>query len=269
MLRLLRLFFGLLVRTISSRRNLLLENLALRQQIAVLRGRHPQQRLAPSDRFFWVLLSRLWPDWKNALAPVQPDTVVRWHRAGFKMYWKWLSRHRNCAGRRGVSRELRELIFRMVAENRTWGAPRIHGELMVLGFDISERTVLRWMRKAPGRVRHFLRPGTLFCKWQSVDTLGHRWRRQCQRQHILVASLSLSYAGNVYVDSQLSRQRHICSGLHKYQLHCQPDWNSGGDRSQNRRMSLILNGRGERIRTSDPLVPNQVRYQTALRPELC
>ena len=80
---------------------------------------------------------------------VQPETVVRWHRAGFKLYWQWLSRHRRAAGRRCVNKELRELIFRVVAENPTWGAPRIHGELRMLGFDISERTVLRWMRKAP------------------------------------------------------------------------------------------------------------------------
>jgi putative transposase len=81
---------------------------------------------------------------------VQPETVVHRHRAGFKLYWTWLSRHRTREGRKCVSRELRELIFRMVAENRTWGAPRIHGELKMLGFDTSERTVLRWMRKAPG-----------------------------------------------------------------------------------------------------------------------
>jgi len=80
---------------------------------------------------------------------VQPETVVRWHRSGFKLYWAWLSRHRACTGRKCVGRELRELIFRMVVENPTWGAPRVHGELMMLGFDISERTVSRWMRKAP------------------------------------------------------------------------------------------------------------------------
>jgi putative transposase len=80
---------------------------------------------------------------------VQPETVVRWHRAGFKLYWTWLSRHPIRAGRKGVSVELRKLIFRMVADNPTWGSPRIHGELKMLGFDISERTVLRWMRKAP------------------------------------------------------------------------------------------------------------------------
>ena len=80
---------------------------------------------------------------------VQPEAVVRWHRAGFKQYWTWLSRHRSRAGRKCVSTELRELIFRMVVENWTRGAPRIHGELKMLGFDLSERTVLRLMRRAP------------------------------------------------------------------------------------------------------------------------
>jgi hypothetical protein len=95
------------------------------------------------------MLRRFWPRWQRALILVQPETVVGWHRAGFKLYWTWLSRHRRRAGRKCVNKELRELIFHMIAENRTWGAPRIHGELKMLGFDISERTVLRWMRKAP------------------------------------------------------------------------------------------------------------------------
>jgi transposase InsO family protein len=80
---------------------------------------------------------------------VQPDTVLRWHRAGFRLYWNWNSRKRVRVGRKPTSQELRDLIFRMVAENATWGAPRIHGELKMLGFEISERTVLRWKRKAP------------------------------------------------------------------------------------------------------------------------
>jgi transposase InsO family protein len=95
------------------------------------------------------MLLRLWAGWRRALILVQPETVVRWHRAGFKLYWTWISRHRIRVGRKCVSRELRELIFRMVTENSTWGAPRIHGELQMLGFDLSERTVLRWMKKAP------------------------------------------------------------------------------------------------------------------------
>jgi hypothetical protein len=119
-------------------------NLALRQQLAVLKVRHPQPRFAAFDKLFWVMLRRLWPGWKQALILVQPETVVGWHHAGFKLYWKWLSRHRTRVGRRCASKELRELIFRMVAENPTSGAPRIHGGLRMLG---SERTVSRWMRK--------------------------------------------------------------------------------------------------------------------------
>jgi transposase InsO family protein len=149
MLRLLRLLFVLAARPIRSRRDLLLENLALRQQLAVLKERHPQPRFSTSDKLFWVILRRLWTGWKRPLVAVQPETVVRWHRAGFKLYWTWLSRHRTRAGRKCINKELRDLIFRMVAENPTWGAPRIHGELKMLGFDVSEQTVLRWMRKAP------------------------------------------------------------------------------------------------------------------------
>jgi len=149
MLCLLRLLFVLLTQVFCSRRDLLLENLALRQQLVVLKPRHPQSRFASSDKAFWVVLRRLWLGWKHALILVQPETVVRWPRSGFKLYWTWLSQHRACAGRKRVGHELRELIFRIVAENPTWGAPRIHGELKMLGFDVSERTVSRWMRKAP------------------------------------------------------------------------------------------------------------------------
>jgi hypothetical protein len=80
---------------------------------------------------------------------VTPRTVVAWHRAGFRLYWRWLSRARRVGGRKRVSEETRALIFRMAAENPTWGAPRIHGELLKLGFDISEPTVSRWLRRAP------------------------------------------------------------------------------------------------------------------------
>ena len=148
-MHLLSLLCALAVRFSRSRRDLLLENLALRQQLAVLKGRRPRTRFTVTDKLFWVMFRRLWPGWKRALILVRPETVVGWHRAGFKLYWKWLSRHRATVGRRCVSKELRQLIFRMVEENPTWGAPRIHGELKMLGFDISERTVLRWMRKAP------------------------------------------------------------------------------------------------------------------------
>ena len=149
MFRTLSIFFGLIPYMVRSRQWLLLEVLALRQQLTVLKTKHPQPRFAPSDRLFWGVLTRLWSGWKEALVIVRPETVVRWCRAGFKLCWTWLSRPQKPVGRRCVNRELRELIFRIVAENRTWGAPRIYGELRMLGFEISERTVLRWMRKAP------------------------------------------------------------------------------------------------------------------------
>ena len=141
----LRLLFALLVRSVRSRRHLLLENLAMRQRLAFLARRRPQSRFSAPDKLFWVVLRRLWTDWRKALILIQPDTVVRWHRSGFKLYWKWLSRNRKRSGRKCVSREVRELIYRMVLENKTWGAPRIHGELKMLGYDVSERSVLRWM----------------------------------------------------------------------------------------------------------------------------
>ena len=144
-----RLLMGLVRRLFDSRRDLLLENLVLRQQLLALQRQRPRPRSTRLDRLFWVVTRRLWPKWKQALVIVTPETVVRWHRAGFRLYWNWLSHHRAVLGRKRVSRELRELIFRMVGENPTWGAPRIHGELLKLGLDISERTVSRWMQKAP------------------------------------------------------------------------------------------------------------------------
>jgi hypothetical protein len=143
MLRLLRLLSILATQLFRSRRNLLLENVALRQQLAVLKQRHPPPRFATFDRWFWPALKWFWPGWEQALILVQPETVIRWRRAGFKVYWTWLSLNRVRAGRKCIGAELRELIFHMVAENPTWGAPRIHSELTMLGFDVSERTVLR------------------------------------------------------------------------------------------------------------------------------
>ncbi|HET6176790.1 MAG TPA: integrase core domain-containing protein, partial [Candidatus Sulfotelmatobacter sp.] len=130
-------------------RSLLLENLALRQQLAVLTRRHPRPKLSPLDKLFWVLARRFWSAWKQALLVVTPETVVRWHRAGFRLYWSLISKVRRQVGRKTLSKEVRDLIFQMVAENSSWGAPRIHGELLMLGFDVSERTVSRWMKRAP------------------------------------------------------------------------------------------------------------------------
>jgi putative transposase len=149
MFRFVGLCFGMLGRLFRGRRSLLLENLALRQQLVVLKRRHPRPSLGLFDKLFWVVARRVWSAWKHSLILVTPETVVRWHRTGFRIYWRLISRVRRQAGRRPTAKEVRELIFRMVVENPTWGAPRIHGELRMLGFDLSERTVSRWMKRAP------------------------------------------------------------------------------------------------------------------------
>jgi transposase InsO family protein len=160
MIPLLQHFVGWLVGTFRSREDLMLENLALRQQLLALHAKRPRPRLSSLDKLFWITLRRAWSGWKRSLVLVTPETVVRWHRTGFQLYWSWLSRTRRFAGRKPLSREVRDLIFRMVAENATWGAPRIHGELLKLGFNVSERTVSRWVKRAqrnPDPVRLWLR----------------------------------------------------------------------------------------------------------------
>ena len=150
---------GWIISVFRSREELLLENLALRQQLLALHAKRPRHRLSSVDKLFWVVLRRAWSGWKRSLILVTPETVVRWHRTGFRLYWSWISRAQKVVGRKPISREVRELIFRMVAENPTWGAPRIHGELLKLGFDISERTVSRWVQRAtrnPDPVRRWL-----------------------------------------------------------------------------------------------------------------
>src|ERR1700716_3185932 len=142
MLSLLLLWLGALIRLFRSRGNLVLENLTLRQQLAVLKRRHPRPSLGLFDKLFWVIARRVWSAWKESLIIVTPETVVRWHRTGFRMYWRLISRVRREVGTRPTPREVRELIFRMVAHTPTWGAPRIHG-------DLSERTISRWMKRAP------------------------------------------------------------------------------------------------------------------------
>src|SRR5260370_22452857 len=149
MFRFIGLCLGTLVRLLRARRRLLLENLALRQQLAVLKRWHPRPRLDLLDKLFWVAVRRFWSEWQQSLIAVTPETVVRWHRGGFRLYWKLFSKVRRPIGRRQMSKEVQELIFRMVVENPTWGAPRIHGELLMLGFDVSERTISRWMKRAP------------------------------------------------------------------------------------------------------------------------
>jgi putative transposase len=122
-----------------------LELVALRHQIAVLkRKRTTRPRLSQIDRFFWVWLYRLWSGCLDTVVIVKPDTVIRWHRTGFRLFWTWKSR-RHRRGRPQVPQEVRVLIRRMSRENPLWGAPRIHGELLKLGIGISQATVSKHM----------------------------------------------------------------------------------------------------------------------------
>ena len=124
------------------------EILALRQQVAVLNRKRPRPLLRKADRVFWVILSCLWPGWRHALVIVRPETVIGWHRKGFRLFWTWKSR-RGKPGRPPVSREIRYLVRRMSRENTRWGAPRIHGELLKLGFSISQAAVSKYMVRYP------------------------------------------------------------------------------------------------------------------------
>jgi hypothetical protein len=131
--------------SLRTRVTLQAEILALRHQVLVLQRRNQKHRvlLSDADRLRWVWLSRIWPDWRAALRIVKPETVIAWHRKGFRLYWSWKSRPR--PGRPPVSTEVRELIRRMNAANPGWGAPRIHGELGKLGIIVSETTVAKYM----------------------------------------------------------------------------------------------------------------------------
>jgi hypothetical protein len=125
------------------RTSLAAENLALRQQLAILDQTRLRPKLKNRDRLFWVVLARLWSGWRSALVIVQPETVIRWHRQGFRYYWRWKSRCR--AGRPRIARELRQLIQRMSRENPLWGTPRIQAELHFLGHDLSRATIAKYM----------------------------------------------------------------------------------------------------------------------------
>ena len=130
-----------------SRASLELELVALRHQLIVLRRQRPRRlRLHSADRLLWVCLYRVWPRVLDALVLVKPATVVKWHRQGFRIYWRWRSR---CPGRPKTSAEIRALIRQMSRANPLWGAPRIHGELLKLGIDVSQATVGRHLPRRP------------------------------------------------------------------------------------------------------------------------
>jgi putative transposase len=147
MITILSTLVSLLSFRVRSRASLELELIALRHQVIVLRrGRPRRLRLFLTDRLFWVWLYRLRPQLLDTLVLVKPATVIGWHRKGFRMYWRWRSRR---SGRPKTNAEIRDLIRRMSSANPFWGAPRIHGELLKLGIDVSQATVGRYLPRRP------------------------------------------------------------------------------------------------------------------------
>src|SRR5271167_98454 len=147
MLKLARSIFSVLARRFRSRATLELENLALRHQLRVLRRQRPGRPwLFAVDRLLWIWLYRLWPGCLEAMVLVKPATVVQWHRQGFRLFWRWRSK----SGRPSIDREIRDLIRQMSSANPLWGAPRIHGELLKLGIEVSQATVAKYMVRRPG-----------------------------------------------------------------------------------------------------------------------
>ena len=168
------------VRAILRRRaTLALENQALRLQLAVLQRSVKRPRLRSSDRMFWILLRIWWNDWRSHLVLVKPETIVGWHRLGFRLFWRWKSRR---GGRPRIPREVIDLIHRMTQENPTWGVPRIQSELRLLGYDVADSTVARYRTKQPRRPpsqtwRTFLRNHlhcTAACDFFVVPTVTFR-----------------------------------------------------------------------------------------------
>jgi hypothetical protein len=144
MLAILHLLGMFIVDLFKSRRRLEAENLFLRHQLGIaLRHAPARLRLRGSDRALLVWMTQLWPRLLNTVQVVQPETILRWHRAGFKAFWRWKSRKK--AGRPKIDRGLRDLIRRMSRENPEWGASRIHGELLMLGFEVAQSTVSKYM----------------------------------------------------------------------------------------------------------------------------
>src|SRR5678816_776096 len=134
----------LTLRTLARSRAVLhLEILAVRHQLDVLQRTRPQRvRLARPDRWLWVMLARIWTGWRTALVIVKPETVIAWHRRGFRLWWAWKSRRH--MGRPTVPTDVRTLIRTMAQTNPRWGAPRIHGELLKLGIDVCQATVAKY-----------------------------------------------------------------------------------------------------------------------------
>jgi transposase InsO family protein len=194
----------------QSRTDLVVENLALRQQLLVLQNGAKRARLTPCHRLFWVWLSQLWCHWKVPLMIVQPETVIGWHHQAFRWFWRWKSRRQ--LGRKPLDGDLRQLIRTMSQQNPLWGAPRLHGELLKLGFSVAQRTVAKYLvtqprSPCPQAWKTFLRnhlSQTVSVDFLSVPTITFRvlhvfivlWHERRQVLHFnITESPSASWTG--------------------------------------------------------------------------
>jgi putative transposase len=150
--------------SLRARTALHLEILALRHQLHVVnRSRSQRLPFTHADRTLWVWLSKFWGGWRDAIVIVKPETVLAWHRRGFRLFWTWKSRRR--LGRPGVPLDIRQLIRAMAEANPLWGAPRLHGELLKLGINVAQATVAKYM---PGTDDRLPRRGARFSRIMSA-----------------------------------------------------------------------------------------------------
>jgi hypothetical protein len=173
--------------TFKSRALLQLENLALRHQLGVLQRSVKRPKLTAADCFFWARLSSLWADWRKALIIVKPETVIAWHRNGFRLFWTWRIQHGK-PGRPVVPKEVRQLPRQLCLANPLWGAPRVHGELLKLGIDIGETSVGKYMVRRLKPLSFFasvspiaVTPGSGGNPWRSPSTARARRRNRTRR----------------------------------------------------------------------------------------
>jgi hypothetical protein len=201
----------------KSRAALQLENLALRHQLGVLHRSVKGPRLTAADRLLWAWLSEIWADWRLTLCIVKPETVIAWHKKGFRLFWTWKIRLGK-PGRPAVPKEVRDLIRRLCLDNPLWGAPRVHGELLKLGIDIGETSVGKYMlrrRKPPSQTwRTFLE--NYVTTMVSIDVFTVPTVRFQVLYSDRYPSPQLSRLDHVVVFNEASLYRHVKSFVAYY-----------------------------------------------------
>src|ERR1700723_1040506 len=209
MIGLLCFALAVLASPFKSKVRLEAENAVLRHQLNVVRRRqHGRVRLTNHDRWFFIQLYRWFPSILQVLTIIRPETLVRWHRAGFRSYWRWKSRPQ---GGRPLHTELRALIRRMSVENPLWGAPRIHGELLKLGFEVAQSSVAKYMVKRRGPPSQGWRT---FMHNHAPDIA--RWTCSLSRPSASTCSMPSSSSGSAAESSSgpTSQQIRLPTGLH-------------------------------------------------------